>query len=99
MQEGLGIGGVILKSALKTSEGMGNLQSPMFIEQCNFWLSFCSGGENRIIWTLQELSKTFVGRNALVDCVFLSDLFWTFVGAICSAHAFLTKHRGCGLKL
>lgn len=30
--------------------------------------------------------RLLVGRNVLVDCLFLSNLFWTFVGAICSAY-------------
>lgn len=34
VQEGLGIRGVLWLSAFKTSENMGDLQSPMFIEQC-----------------------------------------------------------------
>lgn len=50
MQEGLGIRGIILRSALKTSERMGDLQSPVFIEHYDFWLSSCDGRENRIIW-------------------------------------------------
>lgn len=34
MQESLGIRGAVLRSALKISESMGDLQSPTFIEQC-----------------------------------------------------------------
>ena len=34
MQEGLGIRGVLLRSAFKRSESMGDLYSPMFTEQC-----------------------------------------------------------------
>lgn len=60
VREGLGIRGVILRSALKTSERMGDLQSPMLIEQYNFRFSSCDGRENRIIWTLQKLFIDFL---------------------------------------
>lgn len=36
----------------------------------------------------RNFHRLFVGRNVLVDYLFLSNLFWTFVGGICSAYTF-----------
>lgn len=76
------------EKCFETSERMADLQSPMFIEKYNFWLSSCDGREQDHLACCRNFHRLFVGRNVLVDCVFLSDHFWTFVGAICNVHAF-----------
>lgn len=92
MQEGLGIRGVLLRSAFKRSEIMGDLQSPMFIEQCvpltTSDLALVVEREQDHLACCRNFHRLFVGRNVLVDCLFLSNLLWIFVGAMCSAYTF-----------
>lgn len=65
MQEGLGIRAVALRSALKASESMDDLQSPVFIEQCipctTSGLALVAVERTGSFGMLQELSQTFCG--------------------------------------
>lgn len=52
----------------------------------NFWHSSCCGREQDSLACCRDIRRLVVSRNVLVDCSFLSNLFWTFVGSICSTY-------------